>query len=313
METNDIIYIAGHKGLIGSAIVQKLKQRKYNNLLLRPHTELNLIRQSEVEEFFKKERPAYVILAAARVGGIKANVTYPAQFIYENLAIQNNVIHCAYLYGVKKLLFFASACTYPRDCPQPMREEYLLSGSLEPTNESYAVAKIAGIKLCQAYNRQYGTNFIVAVLTNAYGPRDNFSPNTSHVIPALIDRFHKARINNEPSVMVWGSGNCRREFIYVDDVAEAALFLMDNYNSTEIINLGAGHDLTIKELAFLIKEIVKYDGEVIFDASKTDGIPRKMLDISKLKSLGWQSRVSLKEGITMTYEWYKTQFDAIEV
>lgn len=305
MNKDEKVYIAGHSGLVGSAIVKKLKRDRFTNLIYKPHQELDLISQREVEKFFKKEKPSYVILSAGRVGGIKANISYPAQFTFENLAIQNNIIHSSYLYQVKKLLFFGSACSYPRQSLQPMKEEYLLSGYLEPTNEFYAVAKIAGMKMCEAYNRQYGTNFINVILANAYGPGDNFDPETSHVIPALLRRFHEARRNKHPSVTVWGTGKARREFIYVEDIADAVIFLMDNYNKSEIINLGVGYDVTIKEAVGMVKEIVGYKGKIVFDTSKSDGIPRKMLDISKLRSLGWQARTPLKEGISKTYKWYK--------
>jgi len=308
MQKEDKIYIAGHKGLIGSAIVNRLRRDGYNNLVLKTHQELDLIRQSEVEDFFKRERPQYVILSAGKVGGIKANISYPAQFIFENLAIQNNIIHSAYLYQVEKLLFFASACSYPRESPQPIKEEYLLSGYLEPTNESNAVAKIAGIKMCQAYNRQYGTNFICAVPTNVYGPQDNFDPEDSHVIPALISKFHIAKINKDASVRVWGTGNCRRQFIYVDDIADAAIFLMNNYDNSQILNLCTEYDVTIKELTDMVKEVVGYEGKVIFDISKPDGIPRKMLDASRMKGIGWQAKTPLKEGISRTYVWYKDHY-----
>jgi len=308
MEKDAKVYVAGHKGLIGFAVVSGLKKEGYINLLVKSREEFDLTRQSEVEALFKKEKPQYVILAAAKVGGIEANIAYPAQFIFENLAIQNNVIHSAYLYKVKKLLFLGSACSYPRECAQPMKEEYLLSGKLEPTNEPYAIAKIAGMKMCQAYNQQYGTNFISAVVTNTYGLGDNFDPSDSHVIPALLRKFHEAKIHKEPIVVVWGSGNPRREFIYVDDVADATIFLMSSYDSCEIINIGAGYDISIKELARIIKEVVGYEGEITFDLSKADGIPQKMLDTSKLKTLGWQAKISLKNGLIKTYDWYKKHF-----
>lgn len=304
MEKDAKIYIAGHQGLIGSAIYNKLKKGGYSHLLIKSHKELDLLKQLEVKNFFRNQRPQYVILAAAKVGGIHANISYPAEFIYENIVIQTNVIHASYLYKVKKLLFFGSACSYPRNCPQPMKEKYLLSGYLEPTNEFYAIAKITGMKMCEAYNRQYGTNFICVIPTNVYGPNDNFDPYDSHVIPSLLRKFHKAKINNLSSVEVWGSGNPRREFIYVDDVAEACIFLMNKYDSSEIINIGVGEDISIKELAYLIKRIVGYRGRIIFDKSKPDGVPQKLLDTSKLNSLGWKPKVSLREGIIKTYEWY---------
>lgn len=305
MQKDAKIYIAGHSGLIGSVICRKLKEAGYKNILTKDHRQLDLVNQQEVEKFFKSVSPDYVILSAARVGGIQANTLYPAQFIFENLAIQNNVIHAAYLYGVKKLLFFSSACSYPRDSTQPIKEEYLLSGVLEPTNEAYAVAKIAGIKMCQAYNQQYGTNFICAMPANVYGPGDNFDFADSHVIPALIRRFHEAKMKEEPSVIVWGTGRPRRQFIYVDDIADAAIFLMYNYDSSEIINVGTEYDITIKELVNIIKEVVGYEGGVSFDTSKADGMPRKTLDVSRLTTLDWQAKVTLLEGIKKTYEWYR--------
>ncbi len=298
------IYLAGHTGLLGAAILERLIADGGGGVVIRTHQELNLIRQEGVEDFFRKEKPEIVILAAAKVGGIRANFTYPADFIYENLAIQTNVIHSSYLYGVKKLLFFGSACSYPRESPQPIKEEYLLSGRLESTNEAYAAAKIAGIKMCQAYKRQYGVNFISAIPTNIYGPHDNFSLNGSHVIPALINRFHEAKINKDSSVTIWGTGKPIREFIYADDAAEAGLFLIDNYDNPDIVNIGTGEEVSIEELANIIKEISGYKGSVVFDVSKPDGTPRKVLDISKLNSLGWRARTSLREGIRRTYEWY---------
>lgn len=305
MEKESKIFVAGHKGLVGSAFVRRLTSEGYTNIVTRTHRELDLIRQSEVEKFFEMERPQYVILVAAKVGGIHANNTYPAQFIYDNLAIQINVIHSSYLYSVKKLLFFGSACNYPRECPQPMKEEYLLSGYPEPTNESYAVAKIAGIKMCEAYNRQYGTNMICAIPTNSYGPNDNFDLNNSHVIPALIRKFHEAKTNKLPSVSIWGSGNQRREFIYVDDIVDASIFLIQNYDESQIINMGTGEDVSIKELSFLIKKVVGYKGEIIFDTSKLEGVSRKLLDISRLDNLSWKAKTSLEEGLLKTYKWYE--------
>lgn len=308
MEKDAKIYIAGHTGLAGSAIVRKLKSQGYTNCLLRMHKQLDLTRQKEVEDFFKIERPQYVILAAAKVGGIYANIAYPAEFIYENLAMQANVIHAAYIFGTQKLLFFGTACSYPRDCPQPMKEERLLSGYLELTNEPYAVAKIAGMKMCQAYNRQYKANFICCILTNTYGPFDRFDSEDSHVIPALIKRFHEAKLLKQPSVRVWGTGNTRREFIFVDDVADASLYLMDAYNEAAIINVGFGQDISIKELVTIIKEIVGYDGEIVFDASKPDGAPCKFLDVSLMRSRGWKAKTSLDEGIRKTYDWYTANY-----
>lgn len=304
MLNDERVYIPGHKGLLGLAIVRKLKEEGHSNITVRDHCELDLTRQLEVEKFFEKEHPQYVILCAARVGGIKANISYPAEFIYENLAIQTNVIHCCHKHGVKKLLFFGSACSYPRQCPQPMKEGYLLSGYLELTNEFYAVAKIAGIKMCEAYNRQYGTDFIYAIPTNIYGANDNFELQSSHVIPALIRKFHEAMIKQIPVVTVWGSGNQRRDFIYVDDVADASVFLMHNYDQPEIINIGTGEDISIRELSFLIKEVVEYKGDIIFDTSKSDGVSKKLVDVSKLDGLDWKPKTPLEEGIRKTYEWY---------
>ena len=311
MQKDDRIYVAGHKGLVGSAILKRLQAERYSNLIVRSHQELDLMRQAKVKSFFKTEKPEYVFLAAAKVGGILANNTYPAEFIYENLLIESNVIHSAYEAGVKKLLFLGSSCIYPRDCPQPMREEYLLSGKLEPTNEPYATAKIAGIKMCQSYNRQYGTHFISVMPTNLYGPGDNFDLATSHVLPALIRKFHEAKTSDksrvtsdELSVTLWGTGTPRREFLYVDDLADACVFLMNHYEDSQIINIGVGKDISISELADLIKDIVGFKGTIRYDRSKPDGTPRKLLDVNKLKALGWQPKISLRHGIEMTYRWY---------
>jgi len=304
MNERSRIYLAGHTGLVGTAMHRKLLEKGYSNIITRSHGELDLTRQSDVERFFQEEKPEYVILAAAKVGGIHANSTYPGQFIFENLSIQNNVIHASYLSGVKKLLFPGSACSYPRECPQPMKEEYLLTGPLEPTNEPYAVAKIAGITLCQAYNRQYGTDFICAVPTNAYGPNDNFDPEDSHVIPALLKRFHDARMAGAAEVMIWGTGSPLREFIYADDLADAFLFLLKNYGGSEIINIGTEKEISIKELASIIKDIVGFKGPIRFDNSKPDGSPRKMLDKTKLFGLGWRPEIPLAEGLEMTYRWF---------
>jgi len=305
MQKNSKIYVAGHLGLVGSAITRKLKSLGYANLVLKTKDELDLMNQSAVADFFQKEKPEFVFLAAAKVGGILANNNYPAQFIYENLQIQNNIIQQSYLNKVKKLLFLGSSCIYPRQCAQPIKEEYLLTGPLEPTNEPYAIAKIAGIKMCQSYNRQYGTNFIAAMPTNLYGPNDNFDSDDSHVLPALIRRFHEGKINNSPTVSVWGTGSPRREFLYVDDLADACIFLMNNYDQGEIINIGTGEDLTIKELAELIKNIIGYHGEINWDTTRPDGTPKKLLDVSKLHNLGWQHQINIEQGIKMTYDWYK--------
>jgi len=304
MEKNSKIYLAGHRGLVGSAILRKLRAEGYNNLVLKTKDELDLMDQSAVALFFKKTKPEYVFLAAAKVGGILANNTYPAQFIYENLQIQNNIIHQSYLNGVKKLLFLGSSCIYPRECPQPIKEEYLLTGPLEPTNEPYALAKIAGLKMCQSYNRQYGTNFISVMPTNLYGPNDNFDLDDSHVLPALIRKFHEGKINSSPTVVVWGTGSPKREFLHIDDLADACVFLMNNYNDSEIINIGTGVDITIKKLAELIKNIIDYKGEINWDTTKLDGTPRKLLDVSKVESLGWRHKIDLRQGLAMTCDWF---------
>lgn len=305
------IYIAGHKGLVGSAIVRRLKLSGYNNLITRTHKELDITRQDQTESFFNETKPDFVFLAAARVGGIIGNSTYPADFIYDNLAIQANVIHTSYINKVKKLLFLGSSCIYPRNCPQPMREEHLLSGYLEPTNEPYAVAKIAGIKMCQSYNRQYGTQYISIMPTNLYGPHDNFDLETSHVLPAFIRKFHEAKAEGKSEVEIWGTGTPKRELLHVDDLAEACLFLMNNYNESEIINVGSGIDITIKELAEKTASITGYRGKLCFDTSKPDGTPLKLLDISKIKSLGWQASIELDDGIRNTYQWYKKNLDKL--
>jgi GDP-L-fucose synthase len=304
LEKDARTYIAGHRGLVGSAIYRRLQGEGYTNLITRSHTELDLERQTAVEDFFQTEKPDYVFLAAAKVGGIWANATYPAEFIYRNLTIQTNVIHASWKVGVKRLLFLGSSCIYPRECPQPMKEEYLLSGSLEPSNEPYAIAKIAGIKMCQFYNRQYGTRYISVMPTNLYGPNDNFDLETSHVLPALIRKFHKAKIEGRDEVEIWGTGTPRREFLHVDDLADASLYLMNNYNESNIVNIGIGKDLTIKELAETIARVVGFDGNLQFDTTKPDGTPVKRLDVSKLNSLGWKAKISLEEGITQTYQWY---------
>ena len=316
MNKNSKIYIAGHRGLVGSAIVKNLLSKGYTNLIYRTHEELELINQVEVENFFKEEKPEYVILAAAKVGGIVANNTYRADFIYENLAVQNNVIHQCFVHGVKKLLYLGSTCIYPKDAPQPMSEESLLTSPLEYTNEPYAIAKIAGIKMCESYNIQYGTNFISVMPTNLYGPNDNFDLETSHVLPALLRKMHEAKINNEPKVVIWGSGKPRREFLYSEDMADACVFILENrdfkdtYNvdDKEIknthINIGTGVDISIKELASTIKKIVGYTGELYFDTDKPDGTMLKLTDPSKLHTLGWKHNIELEDGIKSMYNWY---------
>ena len=305
MNIKDKIYVAGHNGLVGSSIKRRLERDGYNNIICRSSSELDLRRQDAVEIFFERERPDYVFLAAAKVGGIAANNTFPAQFIYENIMIEANVINAAYIYKVKKLLFLGSSCIYPKFAEQPIKEEYLLDGKLEPTNEPYAIAKIAGIKMCESYNRQYGTNFISVMPTNLYGPNDNFNLETSHVLPALIRKFHEAKAENRSHVVLWGTGKVSREFLYVDDLADAAVYLMNTYDSSGIVNIGAGEDLTIQELANIIKEVVGYKGEIVYDTTKPDGTPRKLLDTSKLNSLGWKAKTSLKQGIELTYDWWK--------
>lgn len=302
MEKNAKIYIAGHRGMVGSAIHRKLLALGFDNLLLRTSAELDLRNQQAVADFFAAERPDYVFLAAAKVGGILANDTLRADFLYENLAIQNNVIHQAYVHGVKKLLFLGSSCIYPKLAPQPIKEEYLLTGLLEPTNEPYAIAKIAGIKLCEAYHDQYGCNFISVMPTNLYGYRDNYHPEYSHVLPALLRRLHEAKEANQPTVTVWGSGSPKREFLFADDLADACVFLMANYNEPQLVNIGTGEDLSIKELAYLIKSIVGYEGALEFDRSKPDGTPRKLMDVSKLHALGWHHTTPLEAGIRLVYQ-----------
>jgi GDP-L-fucose synthase len=305
MERDAKIYVAGHRGLVGGAVTRGLRASGYTNLVLRTHRELDLKNQAEVSAFFARERLDYVFLAAAKVGGIWANNNLPAEFIYDNLMIQANIIHQAYLHGVKKLLFLGSSCIYPRSCPQPIKEEYLLSGKLEATNEPYAVAKIAGIKMCQAYNRQYGTRFISLMPTNLYGPGDNFDLENSHVIPAMIHKFHRAKLAGREEMTLWGTGSPRREFLYVDDLAQACLFLMNHYDGDDIINVGVGHDLTIKELAQEVAEVVGFKGRLNFDPGFPDGTPRKLLDVSRLQALGWRAQMPLKEGLARTYDWFK--------
>ena len=311
MEQNAKIYIAGHSGLVGTALCERLTSEGYSNFLLKRSSEVDLRQQSAVNELFQTEKPEYVILLAAKVGGILANDTYSAEFIYDNLMIESNVINAAHTIGVEKLLFMGSSCIYPKLVPQPMKEEYLLSGPLEPTNDAYAVAKIAGIKLCQAYRKQYGDNFIAVMPTNLYGPHDNFDLENSHVLPALIRKFHEAKINNQENVTLWGTGSPKREFLYTEDLADALIFLMQNYDDAEIVNIGVGQDISIKELAGLIKEITGYKGTIEWDTSKPDGTPRKLLDVSQINSLGWQAKTSLKQGITETYQWFVSNYDVI--
>ena len=310
MNPKSKIYIPGHRGMAGSAIKRNLESKGYTNIITRSHSELDLTNQQAVNNFFEVERLEYVFLAAAKVGGILANSTYPAEFIYENIMIEANVIHAAYTYGVKKLLFLGSSCIFPKLAPQPLKEEYLLTGELEVTNEAYAVAKIAGIRMCKHYNRQYGTNFISVMPTNLYGSGDNYDPGTSHVMAALLRKFHEAKMNNEPQVVVWGTGAPRREFLYVDDMADACVYLMETYDAADIgefVNIGVGEDLTIRELAELIGEIVGYEGEVVYDTSKPDGTPQKLLDVSRLHGLGWEAKISLRDGIKQAYEWYASE------
>ncbi|WP_276364218.1 GDP-L-fucose synthase [Daejeonella sp. H1SJ63] len=301
MEKAAKIYIAGHRGMVGSAIHRKLEKEGYHNLLLRTSSELDLRNQQAVADFFAAEKPDYVFLAAAKVGGILANSTYKADFLYENLAIQNNVIHQSYLNNVKKLMFLGSSCIYPKFAPQPLKEEYLLTGLLEPTNEPYAIAKIAGIKMCEAYRTQYGCNFISAMPTNLYGFNDNYHPQNSHVLPALIRKFYEAKLNSSAEVVVLGTGNPLREFLFSDDLADACFYLMQNYDEAEFINIGTGKDISIKNLALLIKEVSGYEGELVFDTSRPDGTPRKLMDVSKLHARGWRHKIELEEGIRIVY------------
>jgi GDP-L-fucose synthase len=302
MERYAKIFVAGHSGMVGSAIVRKLQAEGYHNLVLKTSSELDLRNQSQVEGFFTTEKPEYVFLAAAKVGGILANNTYRADFLYENLMIESNIIHQSFVHKIKKLLFLGSSCIYPKMAPQPLREDSLLSGFLEETNEPYAIAKIAGIKLCENYRRQYGCDFISAMPTNLYGPNDNYDLNNSHVIPALIRKFHEAKRDHTPTVEIWGTGAPRREFMHVDDLADACLFLMDNYSDKDFINVGTGQELTINELASLIKEIVGFSGEILFDKTKPDGTPRKLMDVSKLKKMGWEYTTTLKTGLKKIYD-----------
>ncbi len=307
MKINSRIYVAGHRGLVGSAIYRLLKKRGFENLITRTHSELELMDAVAVQNFFEETKPEFVFLAAAKVGGIHANSTYPADFMRENLVVQTNVIHESWRNGVEKLMFLGSSCIYPKLCPQPISEESLLTGELEPTNEAYALAKIAGIKTCQSYNQQYGTNFISAMPTNLYGINDNFHPENSHVLPALIRRFHEAKLADSESISIWGTGNPRREFLHSDDLADAVLFLMENYNDSEIVNVGCGEDQTIRVLAETISEVVGYSGSLAFDSSRPDGTPQKILDISKIRALGWTPEIPLKKGLEQVYQWYTEQ------
>ncbi len=306
MSKPEKIFVAGHRGLVGSAIVRRLEATSRRGIVVRARTELDLTDAAAVDAFFADEQPTHVILAAAKVGGIQANDAYPAEFLRENLAIQTNVIHAAWVQGVQKLVFLGSSCIYPRLAPQPMQEEHLLTGALEPTNEWYAIAKIAGIKMCQAYRRQYGFNAISLMPTNLYGPGDNFSIEGSHVLPALIRRFHEAKVNQVPEVVIWGTGTPMREFLHVDDLAAATVFLMDHYSGESIVNVGTGTDVTIGQLAQLIREVVGYTGSLSFDATKPDGTPRKLLDVSKATALGWTASIELRAGIESTYQWFLT-------
>ena len=305
MEPNARIYVAGHGGMVGSALVRSLQEKGFGNLLLKSSEELDLRDGQQVKQFFTETKPEYVIIAAAKVGGILANSSFPAEFLYDNLAIQTNVIQQSHLHGVKKLLLLGSSCVYPRECPQPIREEYLLTAPLEPTNEWYAVAKIAGIKMCQAYRRQYGCNFFAAMPTNLYGPHDNFDLDTAHVLPALIRRFYEAKETGD-SPTLWGSGTPRREFLHVDDCADACLFLMERYTDDSIVNVGVGKDLSIRELAELVAEVVGYREKILWDRTKPDGTPRKLLDCTKMATLGWSPKISLRQGLRMTCDWYQT-------
>ena len=304
MNANSKIYVAGHNGMVGSAIVRKLQSEGYLSIIKRSSKELDLTNQLEVNNFFAAEKPEFVFVAAAKVGGILANNIYKAEFLYDNLLIQSNIIHAAYKSGVKKLLFLGSSCIYPKLAPQPLKEEYLLSGYLEPTNEPYAIAKIAGIKMCEAYRDQYGCNFISAMPTNLYGTNDNYDLENSHVLPALIRKFYEAKMNNAAQVEIWGTGTPKREFLHVDDLADASLFLMKEYNSKEFLNIGTGEDIAIKDLALMIKDIVGFNGDIYFNTSKPDGTPRKLMDVSKINTLGWKYRINLVEGIKSTFSDY---------
>lgn len=307
MEKEARIFVAEHEGLTGAAILRYLHRNGFPNVITKTSSELDLTNQKQVLDFFIAEKPDHVFMTAGKVGGIMANSKYPAEFIYYNLEVQSNVIHSAWKSGVKRLLLLGSSCTYPKECPQPMKEEYLLTGKLEPTSEPYAIAKIAGMKMCQSYNAQYGTNYISAIPADLYGPDDDFNYETAHVFPALLGRVHHARILNKDKIIVWGSGTPRREFFYVDDLADACSFLINRYDHSDVVNVGFGEDISIRELALLIKEIVGYEGDIVFDGSKPDGMPRKLLDSTRIRKMGWKPKVSLREGIMRTYEWYRHQ------
>lgn len=313
MDLNAKIYVAGHRGMVGSAIKRNLESKGYTNIITRTKQELDLTIQSDVAEFFAEEKPEYVVLAAAKVGGIIANKTYPADFIWNNLEVQNNVIMSCFKNNVKKLLFLGSSCIYPREAPQPMKESCLLTSELEKTNEAYALAKISGLKMCEFFNKQYNTDYISCMPTNLYGPNDNYHPQNSHVLPALIRRFHEAKINNDSKVVVWGTGNVLREFLYVDDLADACVFLLNNYSGNETVNIGTGKELTIKELAYKVKDIIGYKGEIVFDNSKPDGTPRKLLDVSKLENLGWKYSTELEDGIKLAYQDFLSKGESLRV
>ncbi len=305
LSTSDVIYVAGHRGLVGSAVVRRLESQGFANIVCATSKELDLRDPQSVNAFYQKHKPDHVVVAAAKVGGIHANDTYPAEFLYDNLMIEANLIHGAYQAGVKKLLFLGSTCIYPKLADQPLKEEYLLTGPLEPTNEWYAIAKIAGVKLCQAYAKQYGCEYISAMPTNLYGPGDNFDLNNSHVLPALMRKFHEAKVNNEPTVTVWGSGTPRREFLHVDDCASACLHLLQNYSNTdEWVNIGVGEDISIADLASLVKDTVGYNGEIVYDSSKPDGTPRKLVDVTRINQSGWSAEIALRDGVEATYQWY---------
>lgn len=308
MDLNSKIYIAGHRGMVGSAVIRALNNRGFYNIITRTSAELDLRNQAAVEAFYATEKPDYVVDAAAKVGGILANNVYRAEFLYDNLSIQNNIIHFAYKYGVKKLLFLGSSCIYPKLAPQPLKEDYLLSGLLEPTNEPYAIAKITGIKMCEAYHDQYGCNFISAMPTNLYGPNDNYHPENSHVLPALIRKFHEAKTTKKEFVEIWGDGSPLREFLYADDLAEALVYLLLNYNDKQFVNVGYGEDISIKDLSLLVKEVIGFEGELQFDASKPNGTPKKLMDSSRLFATGWRPKVQLKEGIQLAYQDFLTRY-----